>query len=440
MGIRARVIEASVEFVSQRLARPLVLSSGAIEELTEARASVRVEVEGAGVALGRGSIYLSDLWSWPEPRLSHAQRDSVLRGLSEAIARSLPQACGGGAAHPLELGLRLHDWVAHEGPEAVAHDAKGEADPLRPPILALAMAASPFDAAVHDAVGGALGRSAFALYAAPAAAPSADALFPGRGAVAAIGAMLRPEPVRAFDVWHIVGKDDDLQRDVGPWVRERGVRAFKLKIQGRDARVDAERTAAVFRAARSLGVARPRLTVDSNEANPDAANVMEFLERLRRDEPAALAALEYLEQPTGRDILVHRHDWRAVSAVRPVLLDEGLTSLELLDEAARQGWTGLALKTCKGQSFALVAAAWAHQRGMPCSLQDLTNPGLALMHAALFAAWVPTINGAELNSPQFTPRANLSYAARLPELYEPQDGTHRLPADLGVGLGSGRVA
>ncbi|MCX5658539.1 MAG: hypothetical protein NTW19_02310 [Planctomycetota bacterium] len=188
-----------------------------------------------------------------------------------------------------------------------------------------------------------------------------------------------------------------------------------------------------------MGVARPRLTVDSNEANPDAASVMDFLGRLKRDDAGAFAALEYLEQPTGRDILAHKHDWRAVSRVKPVMLDEGLTSLDLLEEAAAQGWSGLALKTCKGHSFALVAAAWAHQRSMPCALQDLTNPGLSLVHAALFAAWTPTVNGVELNSPQFTPEANAAHAPRWPGLFTPKDGTHRLPENLGAGLGAAIV-
>lgn len=62
-------------------------------------------------------------------------------------------------------------------------------------------------------------------------------------------------------------------------------------------------------------------------------------------------------------------------------------------------------KTCKGHSFALVAAAWANRHGMCLSMQDLTNPGIGLVHAAFFAAHVPTINGVELNRPQFAPPA-----------------------------------
>ena len=87
--------------------------------------------------------------------------------------------CGGEAAHPLELGLRLHESVCRE---------------KTPPVLARAMCASPFDAALHDAVGIALGRSAFDFYREPMPLPSADPHFLDHNAAAAIArAIRRPE-------------------------------------------------------------------------------------------------------------------------------------------------------------------------------------------------------------------------------------------------------
>src|SRR5262249_3975644 len=110
--------------------------------------------------------------------------------------------------------------------------------------------------------------------------------------------------------------------------------------------------------------------------------------------------------------------------------------LEVLAEAERQSYSGLALKTCKGHSMLLVCAAWARERGMLLTLQDLTNPGIALIHGALVGSHLPTVNGAELNSPQFTPAANEEFAERLPELFEPRAGCHVLPSPIPIGLGS----
>lgn len=427
MNIRARILDAAVSYTSQSLATPLILSTGAIHQLTEVTARVRVSVDG-NEASGIGSIYLSDLWAWPDPALTHDAKQETLRSLCDDIGARLTHYAGDERTHPLELGLRLYDAVCH------TRDPRFAAVP----VLARSMCLSPFDAALNDAVGIALGRSAFDFYDAPAAIPSADALFGCRSgsAAQAIAKTFLASPRTEFPAWLIVGKNDDLQRDVKPWAVERGYRCFKLKIMGKDNAADVARTVDLFRACRDWNVREPWLTVDSNEANPDAASVLDYLDRLRAADAGAYDALQYLEQPTGRDIRVHKHDWRRVSKLKPVMLDEGLTDFALLPEVAEQGWTGLALKSCKGHSFTLVAAAWARQREMLLSLQDLTNPGYAMIHAALLAANLPTINGVELNSPQFTPAANEPWLPRLAGLFTPRDGLHRLANARPVGLGS----
>lgn len=424
--MQTRIAECRVEFEEQQFVAPLQLSTGVITHITEARVTVHAETEGRE-ADGRGSIYLSDLWAWPDPALDHATRDAHLRTFCEALAADLPGWCGGEAAHPLDLGLRLHDalhgWTPGAGRPAL-------------PMLALAMCASPFDAAIHDAAGIATGQSAFAFYRDPIELPSADALFNGPGkAVTAIGAMLRPEPRNALEAWVVINKTDGPE-ELRRWVHERGYTCYKLKLMGKDADVDADRTAEAYGMLRSLGVDKPRLTGDTNEANPDADSVGAYLEALQSRAPEAFAALEYLEQPTGRDIAKHAYDWRPVTALKPVLLDEGLTDFSCLELAQQQGWSGLALKTCKGHSFALAAAAWAHARGLTLALQDLTNPGYALIHAALMGAWLPTVNGVELNAAQFTPKANAPWLPRLEALMEPTNGLHQLPHTRPPGLGS----
>lgn len=419
--MQTTILEAQVDFFHRPFHKPLPLRDGWVTEITEARAAVRARVSGRE-AVGRGAVYLSDLWAWPDPARSHAERDAALRRTCEEIARRLPALCGSEPAHPLELGLRLHESVCHR-----------EDDPALP-VLARAVCASPFDAAIHDAVGQALERSAFALYEEPTPLPSADPLFADGNACAAIRRTLRP-PCRLFDAWLVVGPSASLDEEVRPWVQARGYRAFKLRIPI-EAGPDVARTVEVYRAVRRFGAQRPRLTVDSNEMHADAAAVQDYLKRLRAADAEAFAALEYLEQPTGRDIRAHRHDWRAVTRLKPVVIDEGLTSFALFEEAQAQGWSGLALKTCKGHSFSLTAAAWARERGLLLTMQDLTNPGLAAIHAALFAAHVPTANGVELNSPQFTPAANAEWLPRLRGLLEPMDGLHRLPEAVPAGLGS----
>jgi L-alanine-DL-glutamate epimerase-like enolase superfamily enzyme len=417
-----------------------------------------------------------DLWSWPDANLSHPQRDAALRESCNAISRDLRRFCGGEAAHPLELGMRLHEAVAcstgfqpvsecgmgilpvsvvssvsslsqeqqrqkqRHGQDAHAtHGQDGRATQNArvtpaPPVLARGMCASPFDAAVHDAVGIALGRSAFSFYDHACPLPTADACFEGGDACDRIARLLR-KPKRDLNAWYIVGKNDT-RETLAPWVRRGGYRHFKIKTLGKDSAQDVARTIKVYRMAESLGAGPVVLSVDANEGNPDAQSVLDYLQRLAADDAQAFAALQYLEQPTTREIALRPYDWRPVAALKPVLLDEGLTGPELMPEALRQGWSGLAVKTCKGHSFSLVAAAWAKEHGLLLACQDLTNPGLAMIHSALFAAHVPTINDVELNSPQFTPAANEPWLPRLAGLFQPTGGVHRLPPQTPVGLGS----
>ncbi len=415
-----RILGAEVGFIHRPLAVPLELSSGIITEVTEARTSVSVRADGKE-ATGHGSVYLSDLWSWPDPAYTHAQRDAALRNLCRQFASNLDSLCGGEDQHPLELGLRLHHSVTLEN---------------HPPFLARIMCASPFDAAIHDAVGIALQRSAFDFYEEQQPIPSADEYFPDEGTCRAISSLMRSKPLQEFQAWWIVGARDSLGSDIPPKVKQRGYRSFKLKLLGGDVKAQVQRTIEVFRWVKDMGVVDARLTLDSNEGNPDAASVLESLSRLRSADPEAFAAVQYLEQPTSRDILQNAYNWDEVTALKPVLLDEGLTDLELFPEIVRQGWSGIGLKTCKGHSFALVAGAWAHKHDLLVSLQDLTNPGLAAIHAALLAAHFPTVNGVELNSPQFTPAANNEWLPRLSGLFEPREGVHRLDFPVPVGLGS----
>lgn len=417
------IFEADVTFQSQRLATPLKLSSGAIEELTQATVSVVGTVNGRR-ATGFGTIYLSDLWAWPDDSLSHESRDAALRQLCERLAADVPKRFQNVKLHPLEMGLQLHQLACHDIPSD-----------LNPPVLARAMCASPFDAAIHDAAGHALGRSAFAFYENAVELPSAETYFPVGGACNAIRSIIQ-QPRFEWAAWYVVGVDEPLETTLVPAIRRHGYSCFKLKLTGRNNELDVARTIEVYRAAKASGVSHVRLTVDTNEANPSVESVIDYLERLERVEPDAFAALAYLEQPTSRDIQRQPFDWQPVTKYVPVMIDEGLTDLDVLAEARRQGYSGLALKTCKGHSMLLVCAAWAHRRGMAISLQDLTNPGIALIHAALVGAHLPTINGAELNSPQFTPGANQEFAERLPELFEPRGGVHRLPHEIPVGLGS----
>jgi L-alanine-DL-glutamate epimerase-like enolase superfamily enzyme len=414
-----KIHEFRVSFERRPFAVPLRLASGTISDITEARVDIDVNVDG-NRGSGSGAIYLSDLWAWPDPSIPSADRDAAMRAYLTQTARSFAELASG-AAHPLETGLRLHE--------------RSLADHSALPPLARLVSTSPLDSAIHDAVGNAIGKSAFALYDQDLPCPAADGLFPETGAIAAVRALLANGPEPTLDASLVVGKGEDLAL-LDEWTGRRGYRMFKLKIGGVDPREDARRTADVFDRAVGLGCQSPRLTVDANCMTPDSETVGVYLDILETERPDVYEALESIEQPTARDIAAVPFDWHPIAARKPLLLDEGLVDFDSLAVAEAQGWNGLALKTCKGHSFALLAAAWACSRGWTLSVMDLTNPGIAATHAALLAAHLPGVDWIELNAIQYTPAAHDALLPRLGALLSPQDGTHHLPVPLPTGLGS----
>ena len=93
-----------------------------------------------------------------------------------------------------------------------------------------------------------------------------------------------------------------------------------------------------------------------------------------------------------------------------------------MDLAIELGWSGVGLKTCKGHSSALLYVAKAREQGLVLTFQDLTNPGLSLVHEAAFAARIDTLMGFEYNSRQFCPFEQPEVRAKHASLFTVADG------------------
>src|SRR5258708_26661405 len=103
--------------------------------------------------------------------------------------------------------------------------------------------------------------------------------------------------------------------------------------------------------------------------------------------------------------------------LRPVVIDESLIDLESLHLARELGYTGAALKACKGQSPTLLLAAAAQHYGMFLCVQDLTCPGASLIHSAGLAAHLPRGAPIESNARQYCPAAHEPGAGRFPGMF-----------------------
>src|SRR5205085_3469263 len=117
-------------------------------------------------------------------------------------------------------------------------------------------------------------------------------------------------------------------------------------------------------------------------------------------------------------------------------IDESLTDVESLRLARELGYTGAALKACKGQSQSLLLAAAARKFGMFLCVQDLTCPGASLIHSAGLAAHVPGVAAIEANARQYVPAANKPWEGRYPGIFRVSDGAMETGVLTGPGLGT----
>ena len=110
--------------------------------------------------------------------------------------------------------------------------------------------------------------------------------------------------------------------------------------------------------------------------------------------------------------------------LRPVVIDESLTDVEALLLSEKLGYTGAALKACKGQSHMMIIASLAEKHKMFLCVQDLTCPGASLIQSASLAAdMYPGVVAIEANSRQFMPIANKAWETRFPGIFRITDGT-----------------
>lgn len=430
-GLRVRAVRTA--FRQHRYRTPYMFGGTAVDRATVLDVEIDTEPAGGGLVTGFGSMPLGNVWAFPSRDLPY---DATL-GAMKSLALRIAALVGGCTepAHPLELWHHLEPRCL----AAAAEEWTRLALPAPIPKLAVLVAASPFDAALHDACGRALGRSSF-LTLSPALVGHDLSRYLGsafRGSD--LQAALRPTPAETVPLFHSVGGSDPLDgleadvarvphdglpRTLADWIRFNGLANIKIKLQGESLDWDVARTLAIDTIARDT---RPdtawRYCVDFNERCPDVDYVLEFVRQVQAAAPRCLESILYIEQPTARNLAaVPRVDMHAAAKLRPVVIDESLTDLESLLAARDLGYSGVALKACKGQSHAMLMTAAAARYGMFVCVQDLTCPGASLVHSAAIAAWVPGIAGIEANARQYIPEANRDWESRLPGIFRVTDG------------------
>jgi L-alanine-DL-glutamate epimerase-like enolase superfamily enzyme len=234
------------------------------------------------------------------------------------------------------------------------------------------------------------------------------------------------DPITEGDIKKRVG--DGLPETLPEWIRYNGLTHLKIKLNGDDLAWDVDRVLRVDWVAaetqRQRGVTQWFYSLDFNERCPNVEYLLAFLHQVKEKTPAGFDRVQYVEQPTARDLKANRGNvMHEAAKLKPVVIDESLTELESLLLAREMGYTGAALKACKGQTQALLMAAAAQKYKMFLCVQDLTCPGASLIHSAGLAAHIPGVAAIEANSRQYVPVANKGWEDRFPGIFRIKDGT-----------------
>jgi L-alanine-DL-glutamate epimerase-like enolase superfamily enzyme len=439
------VTGARLHFLPIENRLPLKFGRETVTKVTCARAAVRVRDRQGRTAEGWGETPLSVQWVWPCD-LPYERRHERLKQLSARLAEAWARFAAWG--DPLEVG---HQFQLAVLPGLLEQDnASHPAAPM--PWLAALVCASAFDVALHDAFGQLHQRPVYETYTAdflnqdlahylePA---SATVNFKNRYPCD----FLRARPPASLRAWHLVGGLDLLDASeltgaepadgypvlLTDWIRQDGLKCLKVKLRGTDAAWDYERVVRVGRIGLEHGV--DWLSTDFNCTVQEPDYVNGILDRLRDEQPRLYGMVLYVEQPFPYELEKHPIEVQSVSARKPLFLDESAHDWRLVRRGRELGWTGVALKTCKTQTGALLAACWARAHGLALMVQDLTNPMLAQVPHCLLAARVGTIMGVETNAMQFYPEASKPEAAVHPGLYRRRQGEVDLSTVKGPGFG-----
>jgi L-alanine-DL-glutamate epimerase-like enolase superfamily enzyme len=414
---------------------PIKFAGIAVDRATLVNVHCTVRTRAGKVARGFGSMPLGNVWSFPSRVLGYDATLSAMKALVERIAR-ITGACKE-TGHPIDLTLALEPAYLQSAEEVDRNLKLAE----KIPVLCTLVCASPFDAALHDAFGKVHGLNCYHTY-----GPDfmnhelghyLGAAFKGE----TLDRYVRKQPQPRMPLYHLVGaldplEDADVVHTIGDglpetlaeWIPYNGLTHLKIKLNGDDLAWDVNRVVRVDRVAgqaqQKRGVERWFYSLDFNERCPNVGYLLEFLKKVEEQTPAGFERIQYIEQPTARDLKANRQNvMHEASRIRPVVIDESLIDLESLLLAREMGYTGAALKACKGQTQSLLMAAAAQKYGMFLCVQDLTCPGASLIHSAGLAAHVPGVAAIEANARQYCPAANEPWAKPLPGMFRIKDGT-----------------
>jgi L-alanine-DL-glutamate epimerase-like enolase superfamily enzyme len=444
----ARLSDLRIEFNDYLYRAPYMFGGREVDRVTILEVRCRLSTRAGKSAEGAAAMPLGNVWSYPAPGVPYDVTLNAMKTLAEKIERDTKSFTE--YAHPLDVNHTLEPEYLKSS-EETSRELKLQ---LPIPKLCTLVTASPFDAAIHDAFGKLHGRNSFSIsgrdFVKYDLAHYLNREFQGEYLDRYVAAKAIPR-VRMY---HSVGAsdpltpaeikrrlNDGLPECLEDWIPYSGVTALKIKLNGGDLVADVDRVAAIDRvtiaAQTKRGFRDWIYSLDFNERCPNVQYLLDFERQIKGRAPTAFERVQYIEQPTARDLAANRGNTMFEAAkLRPVVIDESLTGLDTLLLAREMGYTGVALKACKGQSQTLLLAAAAQKYKMFRCVQDLTCPGAALVHSVGIAAHIPGTSALEANAREYVPSASAGWEKKYPGIFDVRDGYLKTAGLDGPGLGT----
>ena len=441
-----KIDEVTFAYEEHRYRTPLKFGGTLTDRVSILNVHCVVSAKNGKSARGFGSMPMGNVWSWPSRVLSYDQTLDAMKALAGRV-RDITAAYKP-YGHPIDLMWTLEDQYL----AAASEISRARSLPEPIPKLCTLTAVSPFDAAVHDAFGKLHGVSCYQTYGREFMTHDLSHYLGNEFKGEWISQYVEPKPKPRMPLYHLVGAvdpieesdietrvNDGLPETLPEWIRADGLSHIKIKLNGSDLAWDVARVVRVDRVTTATQAERRVkdwvYSLDFNERAPNVQYLLDFLAQLKKQTPAGFDRVQYIEQPTARDLKANRSNvMHEAAKQKPVVIDESLSDYESLMLAREMGYSGAALKACKGQTQAMIMGAAVQHHKLFLCVQDLTCPGASLIHSAGLSAHVKTVAAIESNSRQYVPEANAKWDKRYPGLFVIKDGTVDTSGLTGPGL------
>ena len=429
-----RVEEMSLEYQDYNYRMPIKFGGTVLDRATIVNVHCTVKTTNGRAAKGFGSMPMGNVWAFPSHTMSYDTTLNAMKALAARICKITADSKHSG--HPIDINWALQPEYLKAASEVSRQLHLDE--PI--PKLCTLVTASAFDAAVHDGFGKVHNRNCYYTYGPEFmnydlghyAGPQFRGMYPEH--------FLLKEPKPRMPLYHLVSAidpieesdikkrvNDGLPETLPEWIMRDGLTHLKIKLNGNDLHWDVDRVLRIDRVTTQTqakrGVKNWVYSLDFNEKCPNIEYFLDFIDRIKQKAPGSFQKIQYIEQPFSRDMETHRQSVAKAAKLVPVVIDEALTGLDALMLARELGYTGAALKACKGQSDMMIIAPVGSYHKMFLCVQDLTCPGASFIQSASLAAHVPGVPAIEGNARQYMPAANKGWDTRFPGLFHVTNGT-----------------